>query len=86
MSVSLISHLHATFCDYDSFTFRDCDSKTELSESFCIILLFFYSYMKGESSSLMERRCYEDFRFVIQIWDFYNMQTNSKLQSDISRL
>ena len=38
---SLISHLHATFCDYNSFTFRGCGSKTEMSVSFCTTLLFF---------------------------------------------
>ena len=38
---SLISHLHATFCDYNSFSFRDCGSKTAMSKFFCTILLFF---------------------------------------------
>ena len=41
MSISLISHLHTTFCDYNSFTFRDFGSMTKLWESFCTILLFF---------------------------------------------
>ena len=68
-------------------------------ESYCRVLAFtsYEAFSKNKKRSWIscsiqnvkckERRCYEEIRFVIQIWDFNNnMQTNSKLQSYISRL